>query len=272
MFIFRKLFFMALVLVAVFLGASVVLESFAESQLATGVGRSLGLQARPAIRIDAFPILYRIMQGTIPKIEVVARDLTIQHLEIAELDIDMHRVHADIGVLIRSDRFDLLVEEGEGTARITEDAVNAYLVFQKVDVHVTFKPDGSVFVRADRVVAGRARRFEATGKLTLDVRKLIFKPARVTVDGKTSTSAALAGLKEDLNVRSARRAGAQRDGVLRSAPEAPGQHHPKRGPRHQGASRSGRHAQELRAPSRQRGGLSRFDGTAVPGRRWFCIM
>jgi hypothetical protein len=192
LFIFRKLFFMALVLVAVFLGASVVLESFAESQLATGVGRTLGLQVRPAISIDAFPILYRIMQGTIPKIEVVARDLVIQHLEITELDIDMRRVHADIGVLIRSDRFDLLVEEGEGTARITEDAVNAYLVFQKVDVHVTFRPDGSVFVRADRVVAGRTRRFEATGSLRLDVRKLIFKPARVTVDGKTSTSAALA--------------------------------------------------------------------------------
>jgi hypothetical protein len=191
MFIFRKLFILAIVLAAVFLGASVVLESFAESQLSTGVGRSLGLQARPAVQIDAFPILYRIMQGKIPGIQIAALDLVIQHLEIAELDIDMHEVHADIGVLIHSDRFDLLVESGQGTVRITEDSLNAYLVYQKVDAHVTFRPDGTVFVRADRVVGGRTRRFEANGRMRLDVRTLSFKPTTVTVDGRTSSVASL---------------------------------------------------------------------------------
>jgi DUF2993 family protein len=192
MFIFRKLFFLALVLVAVFLGASVVLESFAESQMSTGVGRALGLRSRPTVQIDAFPILYRIMQGTIPTVDVVARDVVLQHLEIAEIDMDMQNVHADVGVLIRSDRFDLLVEKGTGSARISEDAVNAYLVYQKVDAHVTFRPDGTVFVRADRVVAGRTRRFEATGTLRLDVRKLIFKPVKVLVDGQSTSVASLA--------------------------------------------------------------------------------
>jgi hypothetical protein len=191
MFIFRKLFFLALVLVGVFLGASVVLESFAESQLSTGVGHALGLQSRPTVKISAFPIIYRVMQGTIPEVSVEAHDVVIAHLEIAEFDIDMHNVHADLDVLIRSDRFDLLVENGEGSARVTEDAVNAYLVFQKVDVHVTFKPDGTVFVRADRSVGGRTRRFEATGRLSLDVRTLIFKPAKVTVDGQSNSPAAL---------------------------------------------------------------------------------
>jgi len=192
MFIFRKLFFLALIMVAVFLGASVVLESFAESQMSTGVGRALGLRSRPTIQISAFPILYRIIQGTIPKIQVVAHDVVIQHLEIAEIDLDMQNVHADIGLLIRSDRFDLLVEKGTGSARIAEDSVNAYLVYQKVDAHLTFRPDGGVFVRADRVVAGRTHRFEATGTMTLDVRNLIFKPKKVTVDGRTTSVASLA--------------------------------------------------------------------------------
>lgn len=191
MFIFRKLFFFALVLVGVFLGASVVLESFAESQLGTGVGHALGLQSRPTVRINAFPIIYRVLQGTIPEVSVEAHDFVISHLEVAELDIDMRNVHADLDVLIRSDRFDLLVEKGEGSARVTEDAVNAYLVFQKIDVHVTFKPDGTTFVRADRSVGGRTRRFEATGRLSLDVRKLIFKPTKVTVDGRSNSPAAL---------------------------------------------------------------------------------
>jgi len=192
MFIFRKLFFVALLLVGVFLGASAVLESFAESQLSTGVARTLGLQVRPAVEIDAFPIILRVMQGRIPRVRVVAHDFTLEHLEIAELTLDMQNVHANVDVLIRSDRFDLLVEKGEGSARITEDSVNAYLVHQGIDAHVTFRPDGTVFVRADRVVAGRTRRFEATGRLSLNVRTLTFKPGRVLVDGQSTSVAALA--------------------------------------------------------------------------------
>jgi len=194
MFIFRKLFILAVMAVALFLGASAVLESFAESQLSSGVARSLGLGARPAVEIDAFPILYRVIQGRIPRMKIVAHDLTIDHLEIAEFTIEMHGVHADVDVLIRSDRFDLMVEKGEGSARITEDSINAYLVHSKIDSHVTLRPDGSVFVRADRVVGGRTRRFEGTGRLALGSQTLSFTPTKVTVDGQPPPSAALAAL------------------------------------------------------------------------------
>jgi DUF2993 family protein len=186
MFIVRKLVVALVVLVGIFLGGSAVLESFAESQLSTGVGRTLGLDTRPAVEIDAFPILLRVVQGRIPRILIDAHDVTIEKLDIAELSIEMLGVRANIDVLISSDRFDLSVEHGTGSARIGEDSVNAFLKSQGRNVHVTFRPDGSVFVRADRVVGGKARRFEAKGKLSLDARKLIFTPSSVTVDGRSA--------------------------------------------------------------------------------------
>lgn len=192
MFLLRRLLIPVVFLVALFLGASVVLESFAESQLASGAGRALGLQARPDVQIDAFPIIYRVIQGRIPGIRIEARNFVIEHLEISELAIAMRGVHADFDVLIRSDRFDLKVDDGDGTATITEDAANAFLVHSKVDARMTFRADGTVFVRADRVVSGRTRRFEARGRFSLGGRKLSFKPSVVTVDGRPSTSASLA--------------------------------------------------------------------------------
>jgi DUF2993 family protein len=183
MFIIRRIAVFVVLLLAIFIGASAVLENFAESQLSIGLARTLGLKARPTVEIDSFPIMWRVIQGKIPKVTVSARDFELQNLEIAELLIDMRGVGANIDVLIRSDRFDLSVEQGVASARITEDSINAFLKKEGENVHVTFKPDGTVFVRADRVVARRKRRFEATGRLSLGGRTLTFKPSRVTVDG-----------------------------------------------------------------------------------------
>lgn len=183
MFIIRRIAVLLVLLIALFVGASAVLENFAESQLSTGLARTLGLSERPTVQIDSFPIIWRVVQGKIPKVTVSARDFELQKLEIAELLIDMRGVGANLDVLIRSDRFDLTVEQGQGTARITGTSLNAFLEEEGKNIQVTFKPDGDVFVRADRVVAGRKRRFEATGKVALGGRTLSFRPSRVTMNG-----------------------------------------------------------------------------------------
>jgi LmeA-like phospholipid-binding len=184
MFIIRRLVTTIVLLVAVFLGASVLLENIAESQLATGAARTLHLTARPTVQIDAFPILYRVIQGRIPRIDVEARDFTVQGLDVAQLSVDMRGVHTNLDVLIRSDRFDLRVDRGQAAARITEDSINEFLSDQGARVRTTLRADGTVFVRADRSVAGRSHRFEATGRLALSGRTLSFKPSRVLVDGE----------------------------------------------------------------------------------------
>jgi LmeA-like phospholipid-binding len=183
MFIFRRLFTSVVLLVAVFLGASVLLENVAESQLASGIGRTLGLHTRPAVQIDAFPILYRVFQGRIPRVDVEAHDFTVKGLDVAQLSIDMRGVRADLDVLIRSDRFDLHVEKGQGSARVTEDSINEFLKEQGERARVTLRSDGTVFVRVDRSVGGTSHRFEATGRVGLNGRTLSFRPSRVTVDG-----------------------------------------------------------------------------------------
>lgn len=191
MFIVRRIMVLAAFLVALLLGGSYVLESFAEGQLSNGVATTLRLQTRPTVQIDAFPIIVRVVQGRIPRILIQQRDFTLEGLEITELSIDMRGVRADLDVLIRSDRFDLSSDQGEGAARISEDAINAFMKRAKVNARATLRADGTVFVRADRVIAGRTRRFEATGKLALGGRTLSFKPSRVTVDG-TAGSPSLA--------------------------------------------------------------------------------
>ena len=185
MFIIRKLVVLAVLLVAIFLGASVLLENVTEGQLATGIARTFDLDKRPTVQIDAFPFLLRVFQGRIPGVRVDARNVTFEGLDVATLTVDMRGVRADLDVLLRSDRFDLHVEQGDGSARITENAINEFLSEEDVRVRVTLRADGRVVVRADRTVAGRTRRFEAIGRLSLSGRTLSFKPSRVTVDGQT---------------------------------------------------------------------------------------
>lgn len=189
MFIIRRLLFPIIVLAAIGLGGSAVIENFVESQLAGGLRSTLGLEKRPHVQVEAFPIILRVLQGEIPRVRIVARSLVIEEFEVAELDIDLRGVKASVDVLIRSNRFDLAVREGEGVARITEQSVNVFLEKRKIDAKVTLLNDGNVFVRADRVIAGRARRFEATGKLTLGGRTLTFTPSRVTMDGQAPPAA-----------------------------------------------------------------------------------
>lgn len=184
MFLIRRLFLLAALLVGIFLGASVILESVTESQLSTGIGRTFGLDVRPTVQLDSFPFLLRVFQGRIPGITIEARDATFEGLEVAGLKLDMTGVRADLDVLIRSDRFDLHVEEGTGSARITQDAINAFLADEDVDVEVELRPDGRVFVRADGVVGGRTRRFGAFGRLSLSGRTLSFRPSTVFLDGE----------------------------------------------------------------------------------------
>lgn len=200
MFLLRKLMFPILLAAALFFGGSIVVESFAESQLANGMRTTLNLKTRPSVQISAFPIFLRIIQGRIPEVLVSARAVTIEGLEIEELSMDMRGVEASLDVLIRTNKFDLTVERGAGVARVSEEAVNAFLKREKVDAVVTLRADGTVVVRADEVIAGRRRRFEATGTLVLGGRTLTFKRTRVTVDGQPPPAALAARARRETAV------------------------------------------------------------------------
>ena len=189
MFIIRRLFFIVAIPVLLFLGGSAVIESFAESQLSNGMRSTLGLKERPSVQISAFPILYRIIQGRIPRVEVSAENVVIEGLEIADLDMDMEGVEASLDVLVRKNKFDLTVQSGNGTARITQDAINAFLAREKIDAVATLRADGTVTIVNDEVIAGTRHRFAATGRLTLGGRVLSFKPSRFTMDGAPVPSA-----------------------------------------------------------------------------------
>lgn len=184
MFIIRRLLFMLAIPLLLFFGGSAVIESFAESQLSNGMRSTLGLRERPSVQIEAFPILLRIFQGRIPRVTVEAHGVVIEGLEIAELSMDMKGVEASVDVLIRQNKFDLTVESGNGSARITEGSINAFLEREKRDVSVALRDGGTVAVTADEVIGGTRHRFGAIGTLALGGRVLTFKPRTFTMDGK----------------------------------------------------------------------------------------
>ena len=184
MFIIRRLIFIAAVPVLLFFGASAVVEAFAESQLADGMRRTLSLNERPDVQIEAFPFLLRVVQGRIPRVRVDASTIVIEELEIRQLSLDLEGVEASLGALVRWNRFDLTVDHGDGSVRVAERSINAYLARKKEDVLVTLREDGTVAVTAEEVIGGRRRRFVATGHLTLGGRTLSFRPDAVTMDGR----------------------------------------------------------------------------------------
>ncbi|MGH2725996.1 MAG: LmeA family phospholipid-binding protein, partial [Actinomycetota bacterium] len=116
MFIIRRLIYFIAIPVALFLGGSAIVESFAEGQLANGMRTTLNLKEKPAVQIEAFPIFLRIVQGRIPRVTVDAHTIVIEGLEIAEISMVMEGVEASLGVLIRQNKFDLTVEHGNGFA------------------------------------------------------------------------------------------------------------------------------------------------------------
>lgn len=188
MFILKRLLAPFVFLIALALGGSALLETFAESQLSGGMRTTLGLRTRPSVQIEAFPILYRIVQGRIPRVLVEAKDFVIEDLAIDTLVVDMRGVEASLDVLVRQNRFDLTVEDGDAVATIGERSINSFLAKRRKDVAVTLRADGTVLVRADEVVSGRSRRFEAVGTVTLGGRTLTFKARSFTVDGRPPPS------------------------------------------------------------------------------------
>jgi hypothetical protein len=184
MFIIRRVVFMLAIPLLLFFGGSAVIETFAESQLSNGMRTTLGLRERPSVQIEAFPIILRVIQGRIPRVTVEAHSVVIQGLEIAELLMDMKGVEASVDVLVRQNKFDLTVESGTGSARITEGSINAFLAREKKDAVTTLREDGLVTVVGNGVIAGTRHKFGATGTLSLGGRVLTFKPTRYTMDGQ----------------------------------------------------------------------------------------
>lgn len=183
MFIIRRVVFILAIPAILFFVGSIVVESFAESQLSNGMRSTLDLRERPTVQIDAFPILYRVFQGEIPRVRVEAERFVVGGLEIAELSMDMRGVETSLGTLVRQNRFDLTIQQGSASARVTQASINGFLSREKVDAVVTLRPDGLVTVVNDEVIAGTRHRFAATGRVGLEARVLRFRPERITMDG-----------------------------------------------------------------------------------------
>lgn len=177
------------VLGALFVAANIVVASIAEDRVGDVARVALDLEERPEVDIGAFPIVVRVLQGRIPEATMRARDVRVDGLELASVTVRAREVEFSLGTLASGDLEALRIRRVRATGVVTQAALNRALEREDADATVTFRGDGRVAVRADRVVFGRRRRIVATGRLALADGRIRLEAERITVDGERPSAA-----------------------------------------------------------------------------------
>lgn len=177
----RRLLITLVVLTLLALVGNAYVGRLAERKAGEQIQAKLGLASPPTVRIDAFPILIRVLQGHIPHISVDGEGLDIEGLQVDRFHLRVSGIRASLSDLTRGvDR--LRVSGGEAWAEVTQDSVNAYLARQKEKGRVQFG-DGLVRVTSTASYLGVPRKLEATGTLEIQGSELVFRASEVRVDG-----------------------------------------------------------------------------------------
>ncbi|MBI4729587.1 MAG: DUF2993 domain-containing protein [Acidobacteria bacterium] len=174
------------VLGVLFAGANVAAERLAEDRLAALAQDSFDLRARPEVALDAFPILVRIFAGDLPAVSLRASGIRAQGLTLRSVAIELQGIRFPggiLGLLSNPERARVIVARGRASAEVGEKDLNRFLAGKKVGASVRLL-DGRAVLRARRVVGGRSRVIEATGRIRLGRGAIFFDAEKVTVDGR----------------------------------------------------------------------------------------
>lgn len=178
--------FLALVLVAAglfFLG-SLVAQGMAEERIAATARATFELTATPEVELSAFPFLYHVLQGRIPRATVRARDVPAPDgLVVSRLRVVLDGLRFEGNVLGDPSDLTVVVERGRAEAIADERRVNEFLAYKRSGVTVQLR-EGVVIGRMRRLFLGRVREFVARGTATIRDGRFAFTATRVTMDGE----------------------------------------------------------------------------------------
>lgn len=175
------------VLGGLFYGANVAAERFAEDRMASAARTAFDLPSPPDVDIRAFPVLVRILQGTLPEVVLDARQVDVRGLTLESIRLSMRTITANNGFLASD--LSIVVGSGEVRARAGDASVNAYLKRLDQRATIAFADGGLATVRATRTIRGARRRIVARGIVSLRRGRLTFTPRSVTVDGEPASGA-----------------------------------------------------------------------------------
>lgn len=189
----RRLLIAVTVVVALAAAGDTAARLWVQGRLAARLQTSLGLDVRPSVSLQGFPILPGLLRGRLQGAAVEARGPMADGLRVARLDLDLSGLRFPLKRLVGGDGGTVRVDSGTGTAEIADTDLTAYLAFHDFSGRVTLS-DGEATVDLPFPAGGVAR---ATGPLTIDGGALVFTPRTATAGGVT-VDASFASFRFDL--------------------------------------------------------------------------
>jgi hypothetical protein len=185
--IVRRLITSLIVMAALFAAGNVIVERMAEDKLAGVVRSTFDLDEDPLVEISGFPIILKVLNGSLPEISLRASGATVEDLTLRRVAASLEDVRID-GGLLTGGKLGARVGTGSVSAEATDEAVTRFLRAHDQKATIAFH-EGGATVRTTRRIAGRNRRITATGTIRLVKNELQLTPKRVRVDGEKPPAA-----------------------------------------------------------------------------------
>lgn len=181
----RRLIILGIVLVilvvAVIVGGDVIAKPMVERRIGEEIQQRYGLSKRPSVQINSFPFAIDGARGAIDHVEVTAENVAVEGLVLDRVDLDIYDLHYSLREVLQ-DKEAARADRVDATARISQTALNQYLVDQELAYVVTLTDD-RITVAGTVTVAGADTPGAATGELSIVDGAMRFRPTDVSVPG-----------------------------------------------------------------------------------------
>jgi hypothetical protein len=164
----RKLLIILAILIALLLAADFGTRLLAESWVSRGMKSALDLSERPDVTVGGFPFIPHLLAGSFPSVKATGRDLTTGGVTFRSVTLTLRGVKTSPVQLARGRGGTIRVEEGEGTATLTDDDITSALRRKGFDVEVRFV--GTRVVLHSEALGGEVRVLASVKGRTLVLR------------------------------------------------------------------------------------------------------
>ncbi len=181
------------VVVVLLIGADRIALLVAESQIASRVQKSQGLDSHPDVSIKGVPFLTQVIRGRYREVDVSVRNVTQNGLTVDRVSVRAHGVSVPLSKVFSGSVHEVPVERADAVVMLGYDNLNAYLTSQLGAVLRVSESQGTL---------------KLTGTLPFPPRVSLSVKAKIEVSGDSITlrpaslDQVLAAVPASLKVRS----------------------------------------------------------------------
>jgi len=187
---------LVILVVAVIVGGDVLAKPMVERRIGEEIQQRYGLSKRPTVQIGAFPFAINGARGDIDHLEVTAEDVVVEGLAVDRVELDLYDLHYSLRDVLQ-DNEAATADRVDATARISQSALNRYLVDEQLAYVVTLTDD-RISVAGTVTVGGVDTLASATGELSIVEGAMRFRPTDVRVPGSSLDAPTLTAATERL--------------------------------------------------------------------------